>query len=160
MRSGIPALHVVPAFNGNELRVDVQFYGDRDNPLENQVVWELVKQRRIYGHWWKWDSPNRAGVWRLLLERPPDHGSHFAFLLDFRTLETTLSVNGRPARAPREVLLPQNPGEPYVLYFTLYRPAARVQSVPIAWITYAPEQEPSVLLAPRFILLDQAPTQD
>ena len=160
LRSGIPALHVVPAFNGNELRVDVQFYGDRDNPLENQLVWELVKQRRIYGHWWNWDSPNRAGVWRLLLESPPDHGSHFAFLLDFRTLETTLSVNGRPARAPREVLLPQNPGEPYVLYFTLYRPAARVQSVPIAWITYAPGKEPTVLLAPRFILLDQAPTQD
>ena len=160
LRSGIPALHVVPAFNGNELRVDVQFYGDRDNPLENQLVWELVKQRRIYGHWWHWTSPYRTGVWQLLLERPPDHGSHFAFLLDFRTLETTLSVNGRPARAPREVLLPQNPGEPYVLYFTLFRPGARAHSFPVAWITYAPGKESTVLLAPRFILLDQAPTQD
>ena len=51
-------------------------------------------------------------------------------------------------------------GEPYVLYFTMFRPAARVQSMPVAWITYDSEQEPTVLLAPRFILFDQAPTQD
>ena len=160
LQSGIPALHVVPAFNGNELRIDVQFYGDRDKPLENQLVWELVKQRRIYGHWWHWDSPSQSGVWRLQLEEPPDHGSRFAYLLDFRTLETTLSVNGQPAQSAREVHLPQNPGEPYVLYFTLVRQFARKHSVPIAWITYAPEQEPSVLLAPRFILLDEARTPE
>ena len=51
-------------------------------------------------------------------------------------------------------------GEPYVLYFTLFRPGARAHSFPVAWITYAPGKEPTVLLAPRFILLDQAPTQD
>ena len=159
-RTGIPALHIVPTFSDDRLGVDVRFYGKRTNPLENQVVWDLTKQRRIYGHWWHWDSPFRVGVWRLMQSQPPDHGSYFSFLLDFTTLESSLSVNGRPAHAPREVYLPENPGEPYVLYFTLFRPAARVQSLPVAWITYAPGQDPTVLLAPRFILLDQAPLQE
>ncbi len=160
LHTGIPALHIIPTFSNDKLEVDVRFYGKRTNPLENQVVWDVIKQRRIYGHWWHWDSPFRVGAWRLMQLQPPDHGSHFSFHLDFTTLENSLTVNGQPARAPREVDLPENPGEPYVLYFTLFRPAARVQSLPVAWITYAPDQDPEVLLAPRFILLDQAPLQE
>ena len=160
LRTGIPALHIIPTFSNDKLEVDVRFYGKRTNPLENQVVWDVIKQRRVYGHWWHWDSPFRVGAWRLMQPQPPDHGSHFSFLLNFTNLENSLTVNGQPARAPREVYLPENPGEPYVLYFTLFRPAARVQSLPVAWITYAPDQDPEVLLAPRFILLDQAPLQE
>ena len=153
---GVPALNILPTFKDNTLAVDVRFYGNRENPQENQVVWELIKQRRIYGHWWHWESPHQAGVWRLMQSHSPDHGSHYAFLLDLDTLETSLTEGGEPARVPREVHLPPNPGEPYVLYFTMFRPGARVQSLPVAWITYSPDRDPAVLLAPRFILLDQA----
>jgi hypothetical protein len=159
-RRGIPALQAIPTFDGMKLLVDVRIFGNREGPMENQVVWDLVKQRRIYGHWWHWDSPHRIGAWRLMQDHPPNHGSHYSFTLDFSTLQTSLAVNGQPARAPREVDLPENPGEPYVLYFTLFQPGARVQSIPVAWITYGPDQEPSVLLAPRFILLDQVFAQD
>lgn len=159
-RTGVPAIQIVPTLQGQELDVDVRFYGERGNPVEDQVVWELVKQRRIYGHWWHWDSPSLIGAWRLLLDAPPDHGSSFGFRLHFDSLTTVVSVDGQPKSVAWEPQLPENPGEPYVLYFTLFRPGARVQSVPVAWINYGPEEDPKAVLAPRFILLDESLTQD
>lgn len=159
-RSGIPALQIIPTYDSGELSVDVRFYGHRTAPPENQVVWELIKQRRIYGHWWHWDSPNQAGVWRLMLPESPDHGSRFSFQMDFSSLAPRFTVNEETAHPPRDVDLPRNPGEPYVLYFTMFRPGAKAQSMPVAWLTYGPEEESTVVLAPRFILLDQAATQN
>ena len=158
-RSGVPALQILPSFDGEELRVQVHVYGERKNPLENQLVWELVKQRRIYGHWWHWVSRHTVGVWRKMLETPLDQGNEFSFTLDFETLESSVGANGKPTSISTRWPLPRNPGEPYVLYLTLWRPGDRTHSFPVAWITYAPGKEPTVLLAPRFILLDQAPTQ-
>ena len=159
-QSGVPALQILPSFDGEELRVQVHVYGERKNPLENQLVWELVKQRRIYGHWWHWVSRHTVGVWRKMLETPLDQGNEFSFTLDFETLESSVGANGKPTSISTRWPLPRNPGEPYVLYFTLFRPGARAHSFPVAWITYAPGEDPTVLLAPRFILIDQAPTQD
>ena len=158
-QSGVPALQILPSFDGEELLVQVHFYGERKNPLENQLVWELVKQRRIYGHWWHWGSRHTVGVWRKMLETPLDQGNEFSFTLDFETLESSVGANGKPTSISTRWPLPRNPGEPYVLYLTLWRPGDRTHSFPVAWITYAPGKEPTVLLAPRFILLDQAPTQ-
>ena len=155
-QSGIPALLLLPAFDGEELTVSAQFYGKRPNPQERKLVWELVKQRRIYGHWWHWSSRSLAGEWPFALAEPPDHGDQFTFALNFSTLETGIALNGRMITMDREVSLPTNPGEPYVLYFTLIRSFTRVLSVPVAWITYSPDEKPSVLLAPRFILVDEA----
>ena len=160
LRSGIPALHIIPAFNGKELTIDVYFYGTRTSPSEDQVAWEVVKQRRINGHWWHWASPIRQAEWLLALDEPPDHGSNFSFTLDFLSLEPRLSIDDRPALATAEGSLPLNPGEPYVLYFTLFRQRGKMQSLPVAWVTYTSEQKPKILLAPRFILLDQAFTQE
>ena len=159
-QSGIPALLLLPAFDGEELTVSAQFYGKRPNPKESKLVWELVKQRRIYGHWWHWSSWSLAGEWPFALAEPPDHGDQFTFALNFSTLETEFALNGSTITMDREVSLPTNPGEPYVLYFTLIRSFTRVLSVPVAWITYSPDEKPSVLLAPRFILVDEALLQD
>ena len=159
-RSGIPALQVIPRHDNSEISVEVRFFGHRSESLEDQVVWELVKQRLIYEHWWHWSSPAQAGVWRLMLSDPPNHGSRFSFQMDFDTLAPSFSVNDKPAQPPREALLPRNPGEPYVLYFTMFRPGEKALSMPVAWLTYGPEGESTAILAPRFILLDQAAAQD
>ena len=140
--------------------VSAHFYGKRSDPEESKLVWELVKQRRIYGHWWHWSSSSRVGEWPLALAEPPDHGDQFTFALNFSTLETEFALNGRTITMDREVSLPANPGEPYVLYFTLIRAGTRAHSLPVAWITYSPEEVPSVLLAPRLILVDEALPQD
>ena len=159
-QAGIPALLLLPTFDGEKLTVSAHFYGSRPSPQEKNLVWELVKQRRIYGHWWHWSSSSRVGEWPLALAEPPDHGDQFTFALNFSTLETEFAMNGRTITMDREVSLPANPGEPYVLYFTLIRSFTRVLSVPVAWITYSPDEKPSVLLAPRFILVDEALLQD
>ncbi len=155
-QAGIPALLLLPTFDGEELTVSAHFYGARPNPQESKLVWELVKQRRIYGHWWHWSSSSRVGEWPLALAEPPDHGDQFTFALSFSTLTTEFAMNGRTITMDREVSLPVNPGEPYVVYFTLIRSFTRVLSVPVAWITYSPDEKPSVLLAPRLILVDEA----
>ena len=159
-QAGIPALLLLPTFDGEALTVSAHFYGARPNPQESKLVWELVKQRRIYGHWWHWSSSSRVGEWPLALAEPPNHGDQFTFALNFSTLETEFALNGRMITMDREVSLPANPGEPYVLYFTLIRAGTRAHSLPVAWITYSPEEKPSVLLAPRLILVDEALPQD
>ena len=159
-QAGIPALLLLPTFDGEELTVSAHFYGARPNPQESKLVWELVKQRRIYGHWWHWSSSSRVGEWPLALAEPPDHGDQFTFALNFSTLETEFAVNGLTITMEREVSLPTNPGEPYAVYFTLIRAGTRAHSLPVAWIAYSPEEMPSVLLAPRLILVDEALPQD
>ncbi len=159
-QTGIPALLVLPTFDGKVLNVAVSLYGERADPLENQVVFNLLKQRRIYGHWWHWDSGNSVGTWRLMLDRPPTHGDSFHFALDLETLASTVEAFGEPTSVTTRRPLPANPGEPYVLYVTMFKPGERVLSIPVAWLTYAPGKEPTVLAAPRFILLDQASGQD
>ena len=159
-QAGIPALLLLPTFDGEALTVSAHFYGARHNPQESKLVWELVKQRRIYGHWWHWSSSSRVGEWPLALAEPPDHGDQFTFALNFSTLETEFALNGRTITMDREVSLPANPGEPYAVYFTLIRVGTRAHSLPVAWITYSPEEVPSVLLAPRLILVDEALPQD
>ena len=159
-QAGIPALLLLPTFDGEALTVSAHFYGARPNPQESKLVWELVKQRRIYGHWWHWSSSSRVGEWPLALAEPPDHGDQFTFALNFSTLETEFAMNGRTITMDREVSLPANPGEPYAVYFTLIRAGTRAHSLPVAWITYSPEEKPSVLLAPRLILVDEALPQD
>ena len=159
-QAGIPALLLLPTFDGEALTVSAHFYGARHNPQESKLVWELVKQRRIYGHWWHWSSWNLVGEWPFALAEPPDHGDQFTFALNFSTLETEFAMNGRTITMDREVSLPEHPGEPYAVYFTLIRAGTRAHSLPVAWITYSPEEKPSVLLAPRFILVDEALPQD
>ncbi len=160
LQSGIAALQVLPSVDNGILTANVRFFGNRFNPQDDQLFWELVKQRHIHGHSRSALSSHRAGLWKLVLEEPPDHGSHYAFALDFATLNVSLTVNGQTAEAQESADLPRNPGEPYVLYFTLVRRAARVLSLPVAWITYSATQEPSVTPAPRFILVDAAISQD
>ena len=160
VQAGVPALHILSAFDGRKLNVKLELYGERKNSLENQVVFHLLKQRRIYGHWWHWDSGNSVGTWRLMLDRPPTHGDSFHFALDLETLASTVEAFGEPTSVTTRRPLPASPGEPYVLYVTMFKPGERVLSIPVAWLTYAPGQEPTVLPAPRFILLDQASGQD
>ena len=159
-QAGIPALLLLPTFDGEALTVSAQFYGKRPNPKESKLVWELVKQHRIYGHWWHWSSPDRVGEWPLAIAEPPDHGDQFTFALDFSSLETGFTEKGQEVSIDMDVTLPEDPGEPYVLYFTLIRAGTRAHSVPVAWITYSPDEKPSVLLAPRLILVDKALPQD
>ena len=160
LQTGIPALLLLPTLDGERLLVSAHFYGKRSDPEESKLVWELVKQRRIYGHWWHWSSPDRVGVWPLALSESPDDADQFTLALDFSSLETTFTINGQTVSIAEGRSLPEHPGEPYVLYFTLIRKAARAHSLPVAWITYSPEEKPSVLLAPRFILVDKAYSQD
>lgn len=155
-QAGIPALLVLPEFTDSTLTVNAHFYGERSNPQESKLVWELAKQRRIYGHWWHWSSPDRVAVWPIALAKPPDHETRFSFSLNLSDLETEFAIDGDVISPDRDISLPENPGETYVLYLTLIGAGARAHSLPVAWITYSPHAEPSVLLAPRFILLDGA----
>jgi hypothetical protein len=157
---GIPVLHVEPTLEDGWLKVNARVYGYRIDPSEDQLFWEIYKQRRTYGHWWHWSSASRVRLWQLSLAEPPNGGSSYYFNLDLAALDATLSVDGRGVEAQTQGLLPQNPGEPYVLYLTLYQQAARVQTIPVAWFTYGPDREPTALLAPRLILLDQDSNQE
>ena len=160
LQSGIAALQVLPFVENGIFTANVRIFGMRLNPQDDQLFWELIKQRHIYGHTRSELSSGRVGIWKLALEEPPDHGSHYAFALDSAKLNVGLTANGQPAKTQESTALPDNPGEPYVLYFTLVRRASRVHSLPVAWITYSATQEPSVTLAPRFILVDTAISQD
>ncbi len=159
-RFGVPALLLMPVLEGGVLRVDAHFIGTRGKPLEDQLFWELVKQRTIYGYGDSQGVPGRAGLWQILLDTPPDAGDHYSFSLDANSLAVTLAINGEAATVAREVSLPAKPDESYVLYFTLYRYALRVQSLPVAWLDFAPGAEPTVRLAPRFILVDESLPQE
>lgn len=154
--TGIAALQILPSFDGRVLRIQAKFYGDRTTALASDLVWELVKQRRIYEHWWHWDSPGSAAVWTQKLAESPGHSDQFKFALDLNALKVELAHNDQPVSLGEDTPLPQNPGEPYVLFLTFVLHYNRTLSMPVAWITYSPNDDPSVLLAPRFILLDRA----